>query len=102
MAGRRSKHLNYWEGLSNYKFRITDQANNAEVTGKTFCWFVLEYDSTLLKFRVKVLPEANSDLTTGVVAQSAETDVSALPATISCLEVGGSGVTATITIAGVR
>jgi hypothetical protein len=102
MAGRRSGHLNIYEGLSACKFIVHDHSNNAQVTGSTFGWFVMEYDSVLTKFRVKYLADADDSLTTEVLAQSTEILASTLPASVTLAAVGGSGVSGTITITGVR
>jgi len=102
MAGRRSGHLNYWEGLSTNKFIVHDHSNNAQVTGSTFGWFVMEYDAVALTFRVKYLAAANDNPLTAMLAQSGNIAVATLPATVTLSAVGGSGVSATITLTGIR
>lgn len=104
MAGRRSGILNWWQSLSDYKARVAarNHQNNATVTGTTFGWFVVEYDSTGEQFCVKFLADADDDLEAGVLAQSEDLAASTLPDTVSLAEVGGSGVTATIQLDGFR
>lgn len=86
--------------LSDNKIRIVDLADNADVTGADFGWLVVEYDSSSEQVRALLLDQ--SDGLGAPVAQSDPIASSSLPATLTLNEVGGSGVTASVTVDGVR
>jgi hypothetical protein len=95
---RRANHLDLWEG-SDEKFILHTRTGNASVTGIDFGFWRFEYNNATQEYRVSLYADKDD---ADPVAQSAELDATLLPDTVDLAEYGGSGVTASVFVDGVR
>lgn len=97
---RRASHLNIWQDVSDQKFLVLTRTNNGEVVGgPDFGWYKLEYSEDTAQFQVSFYENAND---ANPVAQSDQIYTNTLPDTVTLAEYGGSGITATIYVDGMR
>lgn len=94
----KTTQINVLLTLSDFKFNIRSRTGNAQVTGKDYGAFKLEYSESNDKMYAYFYENQND---ADPVAVSDIVDVSTLPGTVTLNEYDGSGVTATIDVEGV-
>ena len=101
MSGRRSSIINYLEGASSAVSYIRDRLGNAQVEGRRDGWFKIEHDRNRSEIRVRFYAERD-DAEGAYLAESAVIPIASLPAAVALIPAGASGVSAILTIDGVR